>query len=201
MDRAMDRDPKDGVSVNTLLETLSRNRWMWMLDVRGLLAILFGIAAWIWPGVTLNVLVSLCGAYALVDGVFASITGIASSGENRRWWAEVLTGVASIVLGVMAFVWPGVTALTLLDLFAAWAIVTGVTEIAAAVELRRTIDTESLLRLGGLASVLFGLLLIVFPGSGAPGLLWLIGAHAVLFGVLLIALGFRRREMGNSAAR
>lgn len=197
----MDRDPKDGVSVNTLLGTLSRNWWMWMLVVRGVVAIRFGIDAWVWPGVTLTVLVTLFGAYALVDGVFALVAGIASSGENRRWWAEVLTGVAGIVLGVMTFVWPGVTALTLLSLIAAWAIVTGVTEIAAAVELRRTIDTESLLRLGGLASVLFGLLLIVFPGSGALGLLWLIGAHAVLFGVLLIALGFRRREMGNLAAR
>lgn len=175
---------------------LARNWWAFVL--RGVFAILFGIGAWLWPGLTLAALVFLFGAYALVDGVFAVAAGIASHGENRRWWAELLVGIAGIALGVMVFAWPDVTALTLLYLIAAWALVTGVMEIAAAIELRKRIDNEWLLGLGGLASVLFGLLLIVFPGAGALGLLWLIGAYAVLFGVLLIALGLRLRGMRDA---
>ena len=183
--------------MTTLLGTLAR--YWWVLVLRGVLAVLFGIAAWVWPGLTLTVLVAFFGAYALVDGVFAVVAGIASYGENRRWWAELLVGIAGIVAGIMTWVWPGLTTLALLYLIAAWAIATGVFEIAAAIELRRAIENEWLLGLGGLASVLFGLLLIVFPGEGALGLLWLIGAYAVLFGVLLIALGFRLRGMGDAA--
>ena len=144
-------------------------------------------------------LVAIFGAYALVDGVFAVVAGIASHGENRRWWAELLVGIAGIVLGVLTCAWPGLTALALLYLIAAWGIVTGVFEIAAAIELRKVIENEWPLGLGGLASVLFGLLLIVFPGAGALGLLWLIGAYAVLFGIVLIALGFRLRGMRDDA--
>ena len=179
--------------MTTMLATLARNWWVFVL--RGVLAILFGIAAWVWPGLTLTALVYLFGAYALVDGVFAVVAGIASRGENRRWWAELLVGVAGIVLGILTFAWPGVTALALLYLIAAWALVTGVFEIVAAIQLRAVIENEWLLGLGGLASVLFGVLLIVFPGAGALGLLWLIAAYAVLFGVLVIALGFRLRGM------
>ena len=96
---------------------------------------------------------------------------MASHGENRRWWAELLVGIAGIVLGVLTFAWPGITALSLLYPIEAWALVTGVVEIAAAIQLRQAIENEWLLGLGGLASVLFGLLLIVFPGAGALGLL------------------------------
>ena len=181
----------------SMLGMLARN-W-WVLVLRGVLAILFGVAAWAWPDLTLTVLVAFFGAYALVDGVFAVVAGIASHGENRRWWAELLVGVAGIVAGILTWVWPGVTTLALLYLIAAWAIATGVFEIAAAIELRKAIENEWLLGLGGLASVLFGLLLIVFPGEGALGILWLIGAYAVLFGVLLIALGFRLRGLEDAA--
>ena len=184
--------------MTTMLATLARNWWVFVL--RGVLAILFGIAAWVWPGLTLTALVYLFGAYALVDGVFAVVAGIASRGENRRWWGELLVGVAGIVLGILTFVWPGVTALALLYLIAAWALVTGVFEIVAAIQLRAVIENEWLLGLGGLASVLFGVLLIVFPGAGALGLLWLIGAYAVLFGVLVIALGLRLRGMREDVA-
>src|SRR3712207_763932 len=116
--------------MTTMLATLARNWWVFVL--RGGLGILFGIAAWLWPGLTLAVLIYLFGAYALVDGVFAVAAGIASYGENRRWWAELLVGIAGIVLGILTFVWPGVTALVLLYLIAAWALVTGVFEVAAA---------------------------------------------------------------------
>ncbi len=155
--------------------------------------------ALVWPSLTLTVLVLLFGAYALVDGVFALVASAALAGQgHERWLPPLLGGVVGIALGIATWVWPDITALALLYLIAAWAIVTGVFEIAAS-ELRRVIENEWLLGLRGLASVLFGLLLIVFPGSGALALLWLIGTYAVLFGVLLIALGFRLRGMRDDA--
>ena len=187
-----------------MIGVLARN-W-WMLVVRGVAAVLFGLTAWVWPDLTVSVLVALFGAYALVSGVFAVGAGIASYGEDRRWWAEVLTGVAGIVLGVLVFVWPDVTARALLYLIAAWAISTGVFEIAAAIELRREIEGEWLLILAGVAAVLFGALLAIFPGDGAIALIWLIGAQAIVVGGLLIGLGFRLRGMwaemrGDAASR
>lgn len=151
--------------MDPMIGVLARNRWMVVL--RGVLAVLFGLTAWVWPDLTATVLVALFGAYALVDGAFAVVAGIASYGDNEPWWAELLTGVAGIVLGLLVFVWPDISALALLYLNAAWAITTGVFEIAAAIRLRREIDGEWLLALAGIASVLFGALLILFPGSGA----------------------------------
>lgn len=170
-------------------------RTWWTLVLRGVLAIVFGVIAWIWPGLTLGALVFLFGAYALIDGVFALVA--AASGGERRRMPLLLEGVLGIVAGVIAVVWPGLTALALLYVIAAWAIVTGVLEIMAAVELRREIDNELLLGLAGLASIVFGVLLIIFPGSGALTVVWVIGAYAVLFGVLLIALGFRLRGLAD----
>jgi uncharacterized membrane protein HdeD (DUF308 family) len=177
----------------TLMDALTRHWWAFV--IRGLVAILFGIACWVWPGLTLTALVIVFGAYALVDGIFAVAAGIASYGENRRWWAEILVGLAGVAAGIVAWVWPGITALTLLYIIALWAIASGVFEIGAAVELRHSIENEWFLGIGGALSVLFGILLIIFPGSGALALLWLIGAYAVLFGSLLIALGFRARGL------
>ncbi|MGI8405765.1 MAG: HdeD family acid-resistance protein [Thermomicrobiales bacterium] len=176
-----------------MLGMVSRNWWVFVL--RGVLAILFGIVAWVWPGLTVTAFVFLFGAYAFVNGIFAIINGIASFGENRRWWAELLVGIAGIVLGFLTFVWPRVTALALLYLIAAWAIVSGVFEIIAAIELRKAITNEWLLGLGGVLSVLFGLILIVFPGSGAISLVWVIGIYAIIFGATLIALGLRLRNV------
>lgn len=180
----------------SMLGMASRNWWIFVL--RGVLAVLFGIVAWIWPGLTVAALVILFGAYAFVNGIFAVIAGIASFGENQRWWAELLVGIAGIILGILTFIWPGVTALALLYLIAAWAIVTGVFEIIAAIELRKAIDNEWLLGIGGVLSVIFGLILIIFPGSGAISLVWVIGIYAIIFGVTLIALGFRLRNSGDS---
>ena len=177
----------------SMLGMASRNWWVFVL--RGVLAILFGIVAWVWPGLTVSALVILFGAYAFVNGIFAVFAGIASFGENRRWWAELLVGIAGIILGILTFFWPGVTALALLYLIAAWAIVSGVFEIGAAIELRKAIDNEWLLGIGGVVSVIFGLILIFFPGSGAISLVWVIGIYAIIFGVLLIALGFRLRNV------
>jgi uncharacterized membrane protein HdeD (DUF308 family) len=173
------------------MQVLARN-W-WALALRGLFAILFGVAAFAWPSLTLAALVILFGAYALVDGVFALIAAVRAAEAHERWWLFVLEGLAGIIVGIITFVWPGITALVLLYLIAWWALVTGVLEIAAAVRLRRVIRREWTLVLGGLASVVFGLLLLYRPGAGALAVIWLIGIYALVFGVLFLMLGFRLR--------
>ena len=164
--------------------------------LRGLVALLFGVLTFVWPGISLTALVFLFGAYAFVDGLFAVAAALRSPEGYKHWWALLVEGVFGVIAGVLAFAWPGITALVLLYLIAAWAVVTGVFEIAAAIRLRKYITGEWLLALGGALSVLFGVLLAAWPAAGALAVLWLIGAYAVLFGVLLIALGLKLRGSG-----
>ncbi|MFC4552601.1 MULTISPECIES: HdeD family acid-resistance protein [Halorussus] len=177
---------------------LARN-W-WMLAVRGVLAIAFGALAFVWPGITLAALVLLFGAYAAADGVFALAGAVRAAGNRRRWWPLLLEGLAGVGAGIVAFVWPGITALALLYLVAAWAIITGAFELYAAVKLRRSVSNEWLLALSGVASVVFGVLLVALPGPGILTLLWLVGAYAIVFGVLLVALAFRMRGVESPKA-
>jgi uncharacterized membrane protein HdeD (DUF308 family) len=179
-----------------MLATLSR--YWWVLALRGVVAIIFGVLAVIWPALTLFTLVLLFGAYAFVDGIFAVVAGITSRERDQRWWATVLEGVAGIIFGVLTFVWPGMTALVLLYFIAAWAFVTGILEIVAAVQLRKVITNEWMLILGGIVSIIFGVLLALFPGAGALGLTWMIGIYAIIFGILFIILAFRLRGMAST---
>jgi uncharacterized membrane protein HdeD (DUF308 family) len=172
--------------------TVFTSNW-WALVLRGLVALLFGLLTFAWPEISLTALVFLFGAYALVDGLFTSAVALRSPEGYRHWWALLLEGIFGVVAGALAFVWPGITALVLLYLIAVWAVVTGVFEVVAAVYLRRLISGEWLLVVGGVVSVLFGVLLAVWPGAGVLAVLWLIGAYAILFGALLIALGLRLR--------
>lgn len=177
------------------------SRYWWVLVLRGMLALLFGLAAVLWPGLTLTTLVLLFGAYALVDGVFAVITGIRHSDEQERRWSVLLEGVVGVIAGVLTFLWPDITALALLSIIAVWAVITGVLELAAAIRLRKVIVGEWMLALSGIASIIFGLLLIAFPGSGVLALIWLIGGYAIVFGVLLIGVGFRVRRRSHTFDR
>jgi uncharacterized membrane protein HdeD (DUF308 family) len=177
-----------------MLETLTR--YWWVEVVRGLAAVLFGVMALIWPGITLFALVVLFGAYALVDGVFTLIaafgrreSAVARRDSSRGWL--IAQGIAGILLGILTFVWPGITTLALLFVIAGWAIVTGVLEIIAAVRLRREMRREWLLALSGLLSVVFGILLAVWPASGALALVIFIGISAIVFGITLLAFGIR----------
>ena len=172
-----------------MLAVMARN-W-WMLLIRGIVAILFGIAVLLAPGIALTVLVLLWGAYALVDGVFAIIAGFRGRGTNRNWWVTILEGLVGVIAGIIAFLMPGITALVLLYIIAAWAIITGVLEIWAAIQLRKEIEGEIWLGLGGLASIVFGVLLFLFPGEGILAVLALLAAYAIAFGVLMIILAFR----------
>ncbi len=176
-----------------MLEKITHNWWLYA--VRGVAAIIFGVLAFARPSQALQALVLVFGAYAFVDGIFAIFAGIASYRYFERWWAVLLEGVAGVVLGLLTFFWPNITALVLLYFIAAWALITGIFEIVAAIQLRRVITDEWMLILGGLLSILFGILLFVFPGAGAVSVIWVIGIYAVIFGISEIILAFRLRGL------
>jgi len=173
---------------------LARN-W-WALLIRGVLAVVFGVIAFVNPGITLAALVLLFAAYSLVDGVFSIIAGLRAAQRHERWWPFAIEGLLSIVVGVIAFAMPAATAFALLMLASAWSIVTGLFRIAAAIRLRREIQGEWLLVLNGVLSVAFGVVIALFPGAGLVTLMWLVGFYAIAFGVILIALAFRLRSHG-----
>jgi uncharacterized membrane protein HdeD (DUF308 family) len=179
----------------TRFTQMFRNWWMYL--VRGLFAVLFGILAIISPSSTELALVLLFGAYVLMDGALAVAAGIASYRSFDRWWAVLLEGVTGIVIGVMTFFWPTITALALVYFIAIWAVFTGIFEIAAAIEFRRVISGEWAMILGGLLSVVFGILLFVSPSAGAVSIIWLIGLYAITFGVIEMIFAFRLRSLGN----
>lgn len=171
-----------------LIDAFARN-W-WVLLVRGLFAVLFSVMAFAWPGPTLLALVFLYGAYSLVDGVTALWTGASA----RAWWL-MLSGVVGIIVGIGTFFYPGITAVALFYLIAAWAVIRGVFEIIAAIELRKVITGEWALILGGIFSIIFGVVLIAYPLPGVLALVWLIGAYALVFGVTMIVLAFQLRSL------
>jgi uncharacterized membrane protein HdeD (DUF308 family) len=179
----------------TAITQLSRD-W-WHFAVRGVLAIVFGLLALIWPESTKIALVLLFGAFALMDGIFTVATGIASRKFFQQWWALLLEGLTGIVIAAIAFIWPDVTALALVYFIGAWAILTGIFEIMAAIELRNVIMGESVMILHGLLSIVFGVLLFVFPSAGAVGIVWAIGFYAIFAGTMEIVFAFRLRGLGQ----
>jgi uncharacterized membrane protein HdeD (DUF308 family) len=179
------------------LPTLATN-W-WALLLRGIAAVLFGLAALFWPGLTLFVLIVFFGAYALVDGILAIVAGIRGS-EGRRWLL-LAEGVLGVLAGLITFFWPGMTALFLLFVISAWAIFTGLLKVVMAIFFRREVENAWLMGLSGVLSVLFGVVLAVLPGAGLLSLVWLIGIYALIVGVVLIVLGFRMRGQHASGSR
>ena len=177
--------------VATVVHTFRLN-W-WLLALRGLVAVLFGVLAFMWPGATLITLVWLFGAFALVNGILSLVLAAKTKGYPKVG-SLIFGGLLGILAGLLAFVMPGITALGLLILIAAWAIVTGIMELVAAVRLRKIINNEWLLVLAGIASVAFGVILLFQPAAGALVLIWWIGAWALLSGILLMILAFRMRN-------
>jgi uncharacterized membrane protein HdeD (DUF308 family) len=174
-----------------MLEMLSR--YWWAFVVRGIFAILFGILAYAWPGITLATLIIFFGAYVLIDGILLVIKTIGKWGERDDRWLLLLGGLLGIGIGVITLVAPGITAVALIFFIAAWSLATGVLEIAAAIRLRKEIKGEGWMILSGIASIVFAVLVMFFPGAGALGLLWLIAAYAIIFGVMLVILGIKLR--------
>ena len=172
-----------------MLHLLARH-W-WALALRGVFAVPFGLLTFLIPGITLFTLVLLFGAYAILDGIFDIVSAVRAPG---RHWPLVLEGVVGIIIGILTFLWPGITTMVLLYLIAFWAIFTGVLEIVAGIRLREVIANEWLLILMGVLSVLFGFLILIFPGAGALAIVIWIGAYALLFGIMLIALAFLLRR-------
>jgi uncharacterized membrane protein HdeD (DUF308 family) len=168
----------------------------WVFAIRGVAAILFGVLAFVWPETTLTVLVILFGAYVFVDGV-ALLVALARGDTvaRRHAWSVGIMGVLGIVAGVLTFVWPDATALSLLFLVAFWSIAMGTFQVIAAIALRRELDGEFWMALGGVASIVFGVLLIAFPGEGLISLVWLVGLWSLVFGVSSLGLAYRLREI------
>ena len=169
------------------------------LAIRGVIAIAFGIIAFLLPGLTLGALILLFAAYAIVDGVSHVITGIRQRSGDGPDGLMILGGIVGIAVGVIAVILPGVTALFLLALIGAWAIVTGAAEIVAAYRLRKAISGEWLLALQGIISIAFGVYVWLFPGAGALAVVWLIAAFAIASGVILLMLAFRMRSLTRGA--
>jgi uncharacterized membrane protein HdeD (DUF308 family) len=177
-----------------MLDLLARN-W-WMLALRGVFAIIFGVLVILFPITALTTLIILFAIYSIADGVMA-IWAVLSGETSTRKWAHLLEGVVSVIAGIIAVLLPGMTALVLLYVIAAWAIVTGALQIWNAIELRKEIEGEFWLGLSGLLSVIFGILLIVNPGTGILTVLLLVSAYSIVFGVMLLMLAFRLKGMND----
>lgn len=170
----------------------------WAVLLRGVAYILFGIAAFFAPGVTLYAGILAFGVFALVSGAFILIAGIRTRQETKRWWLVIVQGLMGIAVGVTAFTFPSATALALLYIVAFWALLTGGMEIAAAIRLREEIRGEWLLALSGAASVLIGLAMLFAPGAGLLAWMWVLGLYAVVTGGVLVALAFRLRRLDRA---
>lgn len=175
-------------------------RW-WVPVVRGVAAILFGVLAIVAPSISLLALVLSWGAYALVDGAFNVIQATRGARAGRSWGWLLFEGVVSIAAGALTFAYPAMTALALLTVIAVWAVLTGIAEIAAAIRLRRAITGEWMLAASGVLSIAFGVLLLVYPSTGALAILWIIGLYAIAFGLLLIGVGLRLNRWRRTGER
>ncbi|HLV98194.1 MAG TPA: HdeD family acid-resistance protein [Ktedonobacterales bacterium] len=177
------------------------SRTKWSLILRGILAIIFGIVVWVWPHITLLVLIAMFGIFAVISGIFALGAAFQAFRAHHGWWLLALSGVLCIAAGIVALVWPRETALILLFVIAIWAIVTGIVEIAAAFTPGRTAVDEWLMVLGGILSIIFGILLFIFPRVGLLALVWLIGIYAILYGISLITSAFAIGGLQRSMRR
>lgn len=180
------------------LPSRQANQWGWMV-FRGGVAIVFGILAFAWPEPTLAALVLLWGIYALMDGVLALVAAFQMRVDARPVWPLAIVGLLGIAAGTLTFVWPGITALTLLMFIAVWSIVMGVFQIVTAIQIRKLIDNEWLLGVSGALSIIFGVFMFINPQAGALAVIWVIGAYAIVFGILLIMLGLRLKAFYKRA--
>ena len=174
-----------------MVHVLARN-WRALL-IRGIAAVIFGILAFAWPGATLFVICILFGAYAFVDGVFAIVAAVRAAQAHERWWPFVIEGIVGLAIAAVTFYDISITFLALYFTVAVWAFVTGIIEIAAGIQLRKSIANEFLLILAGLASIVFGIFMFWHPIAATIAIVWIIATYAIVFGIIMIALAFRLR--------
>jgi uncharacterized membrane protein HdeD (DUF308 family) len=182
----------DVMATGALLEQLGKN-WGW-IALRGAAAVIFGVLAFAWPVKAVVVLVLFFGAYALVEGIFTLITAFRVRDRGKPMWTFVAIGILGIAAGIVTFLWPGITALTLIVFIAVWAFFMGIFQIVAAVRLRKEIEHEWLLGLSGVLSVIFGAVMMARPVEGLFAVVWVIAAYSIVFGILLIVLAFRLKN-------
>lgn len=171
----------------------------WALALRGAAAIVFGVLALLWPGITLLVLIALFAAYALVGGAVSVFGAVDSGKQDGEWGLPLLLGLVSLGAGAIAFLHPGLTGLILVLLIGAHALVTGALDIISAVRHRKTGTGEWLLAASGALSMVFGALVFLFPGAGALALIWLISLYALVTGFLLLGAAYRARKTSGTA--
>jgi len=173
-----------------------KQHW-WSLLIRGIIAIVFGLCCFFLTGATLAALVLLIGAFFIVDGVFMLAGALRSSSASStgEWWMMLLGGIVGIAAGVLTFMWPGITALTLAFFAGAWAFITGILELATAIRLRNVLPNEWLWIVNGVLSVLLGIGIALYPGAGLAALVWLLGFYAILAGITMLTLAFRLRAL------
>ncbi len=179
---------------------IGKDLW-WAVLLRGVFAIIFGIVALTWPGVTVWALVIVFGAYAIVDGISAIFRSIRARAVESGWVWWLLGGIVSFVAGIIAFVWPEITALAAVFVIGVWAIMGGILEIAGAIRLRKLDGAAhwAMLLLAGVLELIFGAILVLFPGGGILGIVWLVGVFALLFGLLLVVSAIQVRSLAKNA--
>ena len=182
----------------TMSVILAKN-W-WSLVIRGLVAISLGLITVVWPGISLGRLVLVFFVYVLIDGLLGVAGAARAAEEHERWGPLLIEGLAGIATAIVTIAWPTITALSLVYVIAAWALVTGVLEIAAGLRLREYIPGEWLLVLSGVASLILGMLMIAIPLAGSLAIAFWVGAYAFVFGALLVGLGFRLRSWVKTPA-
>jgi uncharacterized membrane protein HdeD (DUF308 family) len=174
-----------------------RRNW-WLLVLRGVFAIIFGLIALFYPSIALFALIIVFGVYAIIDGIAAVVIAIQERGSLSRWGWVLFEGIISILAGIVAFVYPGLTALVFLYIVAIYAILTGILEIVAAFVIRGFAAQEWALGIAGVLSIIFGIILFVRPGAGLLAILWLVGIYAIIFGILFIVRAFQMRSLASS---
>ncbi|WP_064256428.1 HdeD family acid-resistance protein [Rhodococcus sp. D-6] len=185
------------VSSNDPFRSLLKQIW-WVVLLRGILAVLFGVVALVWPGITVWALVVVFAAYAIIDGIVLVVQSVRDKPEGWGWWLAM--GVISVLAGLVALFWPGITALALLYVIAFYAILFGITGIVGGIRFRKVPESGWVWSvLAGVVAVLFGIVLLIFPGEGILSLIVLLGIYAILFGVLLIILAFQARSAAKKA--
>ncbi len=192
----MDAQMQESPEIQGLLRTLGK--YWWIVLLRGIAAVIFGIVAVIWPGLTVFALVILFGAYVFVDGIIEIWAGIQARNAHDRWWVDILIGLAGVVAGILVMTVPGLSALALMYFIAAWMVVIGVLQIFYAIRLRQEISNEWMLGLSGLLSLILGIIFFAFPGKGAISLVWVIGIYAIVFGIILMVLSFRVKSLKHA---